>query len=43
MKIDFDSNDKLPLNKTIGIPIVKIVIRAAFHEKIKYYPHIFLD
>ena len=37
MKIEFDSNDKLPVNKTIGIPIVKIVIRAVFHENIKYY------
>ena len=37
MKIEFDSNEKLPANKTIGIPIVKIVIRAVFHENIKYY------
>ena len=37
MKIEFDSNEKLPVNKTIGIPIVKIVIRAVFHENIKYY------
>ena len=28
MKIKFDSDDNLPLNKTIEIPIMTIVIRA---------------
>ena len=32
MKIKFDSNDNLPSNKTIEIPIVTIVIRSVFHE-----------
>ena len=35
MKIKFDSNSNLSLNKTIEIPIVTIVIRAAFQEKQK--------
>ena len=32
MKIKFDSDDNLPLNKTMEIPIVVIVARAVFHE-----------
>ena len=28
MKIKFNSNDKLPLNKTIEIPTITIVVRA---------------
>ena len=30
MKIKFDSDDNLPLNKTIEIPIVTITVRAIF-------------
>ena len=42
MKINFDSNKNLLLNKTIEIPIKTIVIRAIFHEKKnKYYPQVF--
>ena len=29
MKIEFDLNDQLPLNKTIEIPIMVIIVRAA--------------
>ena len=36
MKIEFDSDENLPLNKTIEIPIVAIVVRAVFHENNKY-------
>ena len=47
MKIKFDSDGNLSFNKTIEIPIVTIVIRAAFQEKKttknKYYPQTFLD
>ena len=38
MKIIFDSDDNLPLNKTIEIPIVTIVVRAVFYENNQYYP-----
>ena len=41
MKTKFDSDDNLPLNKTIEIPIVTIVVRAVFHENNKYYPQDF--
>ena len=43
MKIKFYSEGKLPLNKTIEILRVTIVIRAIFHENNKYYPQVFLD
>ena len=43
MKIKFDSDENLPLNKTIGILIVKVVIKAVFHENNKYYPQVFSD
>ena len=43
MKINFNSDNKLPLNKTIKIPVMVIVVRAVFHENNKYYPQVFLD
>ena len=43
IKIKFDSDDNLPLNETIEIPIVTIVVRAVFHEYNIYYPQIFLN
>ena len=35
IKIKFDSDDELPLNKTVEIPIMAIIIRAVFHENNK--------
>ena len=43
MKIKFNSDNELSLNKTIEIPTMKIVVRAVFHENNKYYPYVFLD
>ena len=43
MKIKFNSDGELPLNKTIEIPSMTIVVRAVFHENNKYYPQVFLD
>ena len=43
MKIKFDSDDKLPLKKTIEIPVMVIVVRAIFYENNKYYPQVLLD
>ena len=43
MKIKFNSNDELPLNKTIELPNMTIVVRAIFLEDNKYYPQVFLD
>ena len=41
MKIKFNSDDKLPLNKTIEIPTMTILVRAVFYENNKYCPPIF--
>ena len=43
IKMKFDTDDKLSLNKTIKIPIIIIVIRAVFHENNINYPQVFLD
>ena len=43
MKIKFNSDYELPLNKMIEIPSMIIVFRAVFHENNKYYPQLFLD
>ena len=43
MKIKSDLNDKLPVNKTIKIPVMVVVVRAVFHENNKYYSQVFLD
>ena len=43
MKIRFNSGDELPLNKTIDIPIMIILVWTIFYENKKYYPQVFLD
>ena len=42
MKIKFDLDNEFPLNKTVEIPCMVIVVRAVFHENNKYYPQVFL-
>ena len=42
MKIKFNLDDNLPLNKMIEIPSMIIVVRAVFHENDKYYPQVTL-
>ena len=42
MKIRFNSDDKLPLNKQLRFISVIIVIRPAFEDDGKYYPQAFL-
>ena len=41
VKIKLDSDDNLPLNKSIEIRLVTTVVRAVFHENNKYYPQVF--
>ena len=41
IKVKIDSDNELPLNKTIEIPIMTIVVRAFFNENNIYYPHVF--
>ena len=43
MKIEFNSDDQLPLNKQLNFFSVTIVIRSVFEEDGKYYPQAFLD
>ena len=43
MKIKFNSDDELPLNKKVEIPSMIIVVRAIFLKNNKHYPHVFLD
>ena len=40
MKIRLDSNDDLPLNKILSIPILSIVVKSVFQNENKYYPQI---
>ena len=43
LKIKFDSNDNLPLNKILKFRILTILVRNIFENDGKYYPQIFLD
>ena len=43
MKIKFNSDDNLPLNKILKLHNVTIIIRSVFEEDDKYYPKAFLD
>ena len=40
MRIKFNSNDELPLNKMIEIHSIITVFRAVIQENNKYYPHV---
>ena len=43
MKTEFNSEDKLPLNKQLKFLSVTIVIRSVFEDDGNYYPQAFLD
>ena len=43
MKIKFNSDDGLPLNKQLKFRSITIIVRSVFEESGKYYPQIFLD
>ena len=43
MKIKFNSDDKLPLNKTIEIPSMIIVVGAIVLENNKNFQQVYLD
>ena len=43
MKIKFDSDDNLPLNKTLKLHNMTIIVRSVFEEDDEFYPQIFLD
>ena len=43
MKIKFNSDDDLPLNKPLKFHNMTITIRSVFEEDGKLYPQLFLD
>ena len=43
MKIKFNSDDDIPLNKQLNFLRVTVIIRNIFVKDGKYYPHSFLD
>ena len=43
MKIKFNSDDSLPLNKPLNFHNMTITIRPVFKEDGKLYPQVFLD
>ena len=40
MRIRSDSNDELPLNKILNIPILSVVVKFVFQNENKCYPQI---
>ena len=43
MKIKFDSDDNLLLNKKLKFPTMTIIVRSVFEEDGKFYPQIYFD
>ena len=43
MKIKFNSDDDLPLNKTLQLYMLTMTFRSDFEEDGKCYPQVFLD
>ena len=43
IKIKFDSDDDLPLNKQLQFPTMAIIVRSVFEDDDKLYPNIYLD
>ena len=43
IKIRFNSDDKLPLNKMLKLHMLTVIVKSLFEENGKYYPQVFLD
>ena len=43
MKIKFNADDNIPLNKIIYLRTITITIRSITKKDNKYYPQVFLD
>ena len=43
MKIKFNSDDDIPLNKPLKFYNMAVTIRSVFEEDVKLYPQVFLD
>ena len=42
MKIKFNSDDNLPLNKMLKLHMLTVIVRSVFEEDGRYYPQVFL-
>ena len=43
MKIKFNSDGNIPLNKQLNVPTIAGIIRNTFEKDGKYYPQTFLE
>ena len=43
MKMNFNSDENLPLNKMLRFDMLTVIVRSVFEEDVKYYPRVFLD
>ena len=43
MRINFNLDDDLPLNKMVKLCMLTIIVRSNFEKDGKYYPQVFLD
>ena len=43
MKIRFESDNNLPLNKILKLQMLTVIVNSVFQEDGKYYPQVFLD
>ena len=42
MKIRFESDNNLPLNKTLKLQMLTVIVKSVFEEDGKYYQQLFL-
>ena len=42
MKIRFESDNNLPLNKTLKLHMLTVIVKSVFEEDDKYYQQLFL-
>ena len=43
MKVKFDTDHNLPLNKKLNPHMLTIIVRSVFEEDGKFYPQLYLD
>ena len=43
MKIKFDTDNDLSLNKSLKMSVLTVIVRSIFEEDDKFYPQVFLD
>ena len=43
MKIKFDADDNLPLNKQLKLHMLTMIVRSVFEEDGKFYPQLYLN